>query len=64
MLCKKDTYELLAESIGIQMNAGICELFLEDRKTPKQFNIFCDGGVNDDDFVCTFGDDDNGNGKI
>jgi hypothetical protein len=40
MQCKKDSYELIAQTMGPLMNIGLCSILEHDRKTPKPIAIY------------------------
>ena len=40
MLCKKDSYEVISQTVGPLMNDGLREILLTDGKTPRPITIF------------------------
>ena len=40
MQCKSDKYDLVAETMGPTLNAGITHMLHDDQKTPKEIKVW------------------------
>ena len=42
MQCKSDKYDVIAETMGPKLNEGLCSMLKDDRKTPRDIQIYYD----------------------